>query len=85
MLRQVLEMWRIPLIKRATQTLSMVSFIFVFASVCFQPLCGDLNASHYLFAVWMGCLVVQARRARQGGAAGARRKAPSACRCWCRR
>ena len=55
-------MWRIPLIKRATQTLSTVSFVFIFATVCFRPLCGDLSAAHYLFAVWLGCLVVQARR-----------------------
>ena len=55
-------MWRIPLIKRATQTLSTVSFVFVFATVCFRSLCGDLSAAHYLFAVWLACLVVQARR-----------------------
>ena len=52
-LETLLDLGRIPFVKRAAYLLSSSLFACFFVVVAFQPLCGPLNFSHYLFGGWI--------------------------------
>ena len=52
--RQMLDMWRIPLVKRTTTTICFVSFLVVFIfGFAFLPMCGPLTLTHVIAAAWL--------------------------------
>ena len=55
---EVLQLFHIPLFKRAVFLISHILFAFLFVSVAFQPLCGPLNVSHYVFGCWLASIAI---------------------------
>ena len=51
--RIIFELWRVPLVKRATSFAFDIGFSVLAAVVFFQRLCGPVNSSHHLLAVWL--------------------------------
>lgn len=48
----------IPLVKQMLYLIFHVCFVGLFILVAFQPLCGPLNATHYIFGSWLAANVV---------------------------
>ena len=53
-LQQMVDVWKIPLIKRAMTTFFFVVFVFTFTfGFAFLPMCGPLLPNHYVAAAWL--------------------------------
>ena len=78
-LQEVLHLVHIPLVKQMLFMISHLAFVLFFVVVAFQPLCGPLNSTHYIFAVWLGAYALHIafhitfRSKRWWGDAGSRR------------
>ena len=53
-LRQMIDMWRIPLIKRSTTFAFFFFFLIIFVfGFAFLPMCGPLTWTHFVAAGWL--------------------------------
>ena len=51
--QEMLDLCRIPFVKRANYLLSSIIFAIFFVAVAFQPFCGPINESHLAFGSWL--------------------------------